>query len=335
MFKIIYFKLDFESSKNFVERNLVGFIKYKKKVLDDFDGALFRSRISALEENNVVEIDVYKICEAHHRRSKPYATCVLPNDTVLVSNYTFGVMLMDKYFTKSIPINNAETNINMNSSTISIATNNIDKIYVAQLNTHEVLMTDMDLKLIRRIGGYGSRDLRLRNDFDDMDKDRDYLAYPTSVFYYKGLVYICDHRNYKIQVYTENLDYYGTLKLDFKPYQLCIANDLIAITQNDKSDNTLYFFTLNPFKLKASYKKMNVNLSVINSQFYAYAYTTKSLHCFNENGEFVEEIKMKFIENYDPRNYKNEYEERLDGFIFQIDEDYFFTHYDRSVFYKF
>ena len=242
---------------------------------------------------------------------------------------------MDKYFTRAIPIDTSDSNINLNCSTISIATNNVDKVYIAQLNTHEVVMTDLNLKIIKTIGGYGDRDLRLRNDFDDSDKGRDFLAYPTSVVYYKGLVYVCDHRNNKIQVYTENLDYFDTLKILFKPYQLCIGNDLIAVTRNDKSENILYFYTLKPFEFKVSYNKMNVNISVINSQFYGYAFETKSLHCFDQNGKFIEEIRMKFLENYDSRNYKNEYEERLDGFIFQIDDDYFFTHYERSLYYRF
>ena len=289
---------------------MLGFIRYKKRTLNDVEGAILRSRLKAVRNKpEEIEFDV----DSKH---KACSICLLPNDRLIVSHFSYGVTITDKFLNEILH----EVSVEGRSTIISIATNNHDKIYLASLNSHEVICTDLNLKLIKVIGNGG--------------RHIEQISYPTCVFYYKGLVYICDHRNERIQVFTEDLTYKSTLKLSFKPNQICIANDLMAIKAAIKYEPKLFFYTLEPcFKQKYAYEIKDCNLSVVNSNFYAYCNDGKILYCYNDIGELVESIHVKFLDNL--KSYKNEYEEQLDGFIFNIDDVFLISNYESSSMHKF
>ncbi len=282
-------------------------MKYKKKTLNDDEGCILRSRIKL---NDVDEVQLEK---------SPYDICVLPNDTIVVASFVYGITQYDKQFKK---LNHIGYISGKGCSIISVTSNYVDKIYFANINTHEVMCLDFDFNIIKSIGTYGSR-------------LQDQVSYPVSVRFHRGQLYVSDYRNCRIQVFNEDLSYSKTLDLNFKPGQICISNNIIAIKPYDQKDTMLSFYTLEPFKRKCTHDDVIGNISQVNSNFYAYCFNDKKLLCYSEDGVLIEDIKLKFLDSLPPCKGRNDDEEHFNGFIASIDDAFIFMWYDRTSIFKF
>ena len=65
-------------------------------------------------------------------------------------------------------------------------TNHKDKIYVSNSEENRVIVTDLELNMIKIIGTHG--------------KSNDQFDHPRGVSYYKSYIYICDYGNIRIQI---------------------------------------------------------------------------------------------------------------------------------------
>jgi DNA-binding beta-propeller fold protein YncE len=74
------------------------------------------------------------------------------------------------------------------------------KIYISDHHNHRILMTDLELNLIKTIGSRGNENYQFR--------------YPRGMCFCKnGLLYITDYLNGRVQILNRNLEYTKTLKV--------------------------------------------------------------------------------------------------------------------------
>ena len=187
----------------------------------------------------------------------------------------------------------------------SIASNSNEKIiYICDGDRNRILMTDFDFNLIKFVGSYGIED----NQF----------SCPTDICYKNESLYICDKWNGRVQIYSKDLKFVESIKLDYDSWKIKASNDFNSI---------VYFYDLNDFSLIRSYKHGYGRISQINSCFYEFNDETKIVYCFDENGILKEEIILTGIDYL--------LTDFLDGTFIRMDECILMTSYSENKIIKF
>ena len=164
-------------------------------------------------------------------------------------------------------------------SPLSLTTDN-DRIFICDSFNQKILMTDLDLNLIRQYGEYGN--------------EEDKVKYPNGLCYYKHALYISDRANSRIVKLTNYLKYLTSFSVDFQPSVIKIVNDIACI--KSANTNSIHFYDLlypPYFNFKCQYDEHYGTISILNSKFYEFNNKNGKLYCFNKNGELEESLILK------------------------------------------
>jgi hypothetical protein len=261
----------------------------KKRINQEFIGDIYYL------DKNKVEINVKDLLRNGKREiieleeTKPSDIIVLPNNKLIIRDkinkyltlYDHNFKLIkkiyringDKIYASRIALNQKEC-----------------KIYFSDFYNHRILMTDLELNLIKTIGLRGQENCQ--------------FTFPGGMcICRRGLLYITDYLNERVQIFSKNLEYIKILKVDFRPSQIKASNSFLC----SKSDpfRIYYFYDINDLNF---YHKIECNgsiLSEINSRIYLYDDSTeKKVCCFNDEGEIDEDISLNGINtNYNAGYY--------------------------------
>lgn len=206
----------------------------------------------------------------------PRDICVLTNGNMLLVNYDKNcLVLLDRNlkFIKTIK------KLNNKSFQPTYVDAYDDRIYVSDCLTSQIIITDLEFKHIKSFGTVGNESSNLN--------------YPLGLQYYKDCLYVCDYYNKRIQKLDKNYEFINSYKLDFKPWQIKITNDL-ACVRSDGIPNgpQISFYKIANFEVVCRHVEHNGTISVLNALFYEYFNTTKTFFCYNKHGELVERIQL-------------------------------------------
>jgi hypothetical protein len=261
----------------------------KKRINEEFIGDIYYL------DKNKVDINVKDLLRNGKREiieleeTNPFDIIVLPNNKLIIPDTNNKYLaLYDQNFKLIKKIDRINGDMIYASR---IALNQKEcKIYFSDFHNHRILMTDLELNLIKTIGSRGNENYQFK--------------YPRGMcICRRGLLYITDYLNDRVQIFSKNLEYIKTLKVDFRPSQIKASNYFLC-SKNDSS-RICYFYDLNDLSF---YQKIECNgsiLSEINSSIYLYDDSSeKKVCCFNDEGEIDEEISLNGIDtNYNAGYY--------------------------------
>jgi hypothetical protein len=191
---------------------------------------------------------------------------------LLTANYRDNCLtLFDKNFNLFKKIDKF---IGFNINPFSVATNNLDRIYVTDRDNHRIFMFDYNFQILSVVGSRGSNDYQ--------------FEYPRGICFSTNILYICDWLNKRIQKYSSGLSFKETIKLDYNPIQIKIINNTVCIRSEKTS---IYFYDLVGFQIKHVYDSHNGSIYSIDKYFYEFYHLKNKFYCYNENGKLVDEIK--------------------------------------------
>lgn len=149
-------------------------------------------------------------------------------------------------------------------------------IYLTNRDSHEVIITDLELNKLSSTGNKGSFD----NQFNC----------PEDIFYYKAKIYICDHFNKRIQVLNEDLSFDSRFQVESYPSQIRITKNLCCIT----ATSSIYYYDLKSFNMKIKHSMHGAGrLSLLaDTYFYKYlSFNGVKFKIFNNEGQLVEDVQ--------------------------------------------
>jgi hypothetical protein len=219
----------------------------------------------------------------------------LPNNILLAANYKDSKLeLFDQNFKH---LNTIEQINGEAFRPIGIDINKKDDIYISDHFNDRILMVDLDFNLIKAVGSRGSG----QNQFNK----------PCGICFHYNKLFVCDGKNYRIVIFTQDLEFINAVKLDYMPWLVKASNSTLCIETD--SPGVLYFYNLTDFSLKHKYEYGVCRISEVDSSFYAFHHSTQTVFCFDENGTFKNEINFKGFERYVGNYY--------DGFIFKLNNE--------------
>ena len=98
-----------------------------------------------------------------------YDICILPNGLLALSHK--GLTVYNDNFTTVLTTNQLNGKA---IESLTFTTNNIDRIYINDFSSHEIMMTDLNFNYMKSTAG------------------TNYLHYPCGVHYANHAVYVCD-----------------------------------------------------------------------------------------------------------------------------------------------
>jgi hypothetical protein len=237
----LFFKVSFEPGEVDLNKSFIGKIDYK----------IQSKIISAKMLSERLQSEKYKILDKNIEIND---LCMLPNNEILIASCNKRQLtLYNKKFEIIKNINKINDEL---FSPLSLATDNINRIYICDSFNQQILMTDLDFNLIGKFNGrYGNT----------VDK----LRYPQSIFYYENNLYISDRANNRIIKLTKYLKYQTSFTVDFQPSTIKISNDIACIKSANTNSIHFYDLTYPPyFNFKCQFDEHFGTISVINSLFF-------------------------------------------------------------------
>lgn len=215
----------------------------------------------AIDDYNVVDLTI-----------KPSIIFALPNGNLAISDKC-KIFIYDKQFknVKTIDTIN-DSNFELNS----IASNYINRLYVTNNYTNQLMMTTLDFNYLKSCNAFR---------FD----------LPRGMCFYNDHLYVSDCGHDRIQKLNADLNFVHSYPLEFTPVDIKIDNNTVFIRST--ADTSFYVFSLNTFTLKYKYDGHCGNLSQLFSNFYEYFPPDMKFFCYDQNGRFVEEIKTEGYDN--------------------------------------
>jgi hypothetical protein len=156
------------------------------------------------------------------------------------------------------------------------------QFYICDIQSHRILITDLDFNFIKSVGSTGSQNCQFNCPID--------ICFSNSKFY------ICDYHNKRIQVYSKDFDFETSFKVEYYPWKIKSTNSTICVVA-DNPDG-IYFYNSNDFHLIRNYNHLEGRISQINSMFYEFNYKTQTVSCYDENANLKEEITLKGFDKY-------------------------------------
>ncbi len=246
----LFFKLTFEPSEEIIDLKIIGTLFYNSN-------ASILNRLKYSKPQSITIETTFNAC------------CLLPNKTWLLINFYNGHFYL---YDNTFKLINIITNEKIYCKALSIATNNIDRIYICDWKYHRILMVDLEFNFISSVGE---------------------LFYPRCVYFHENSVYVCDTENKRIKKLTADLVLLESYKLDFKPWQICIEN-VACVRAINKSE--IYFYDLCNFELKFKYDQHNG--CIFTAGRYFYEYFNGCFFCYDCDGRFVDEFEKRFDGSY-------------------------------------
>ena len=204
--------------------------------------------------------------------------CVLPNNTLLASNYRTLNLFNDKF--ELIKTIDSIDNKSFRISGIACDFYNLH-VYLSNHLNDEIIMTDMNLKKLK------TTDLTEKNQISSIE----------SPCFYNNKLFVPYRLKKEIKRFSENLILQKSFLLDYQPAQVKIANNLACVKPDEKT--LLYFYDIDSFRLKSIFNNGIGRISEINGFVFDYCFNLNKIFCFNKNGELINVIKFDKINNND------------------------------------
>lgn len=187
-------------------------------------------------------------------------------------------------------------------------------LYIADTHNRKIIMTDLEFNKIKSIGRIGSG----YEEFFSL----------AGICFKNGNLYICDKCNGRIHIFTKDLQFLNS----FRPFEFIFpfyirATKSLILVQSSTSPTILYIYKLPDFIWHKKINSVNICLkvSVIDSFFYRYNYRSESMLCYDEDGNFEEEIVLSNL-------YGNIIHGYNDGQIIELNGKLFMTsHYEENL----
>ena len=259
--------MNFNVSEEILHSNIVGKLSYKKTCEKQ------NKHVKVKLENREFQVKNLEVL--------PVDICVLPNKKLLCANSKpWNLTLYDETLSHVGTIDQIE---NLKIRPLSITTNNKDMIFIACVD--EIIATDLNFNIISRIGSKGC--------------DIDQLNYPSSISFNDDYLYVCDRNNKRIQKLLASsqvqMCIVENFMLNYKPDQIKIANTTACVMKC--FNNTIFFYDLDSFTFKCKYDGHNRVISEIGSIFYVSDLLNAKILCFDQNGQFLNEILNNSFKN--------------------------------------
>ena len=120
--------------------------------------------------------------------------------------------------------------------------------------------------------------------------------YDLSICFQNNQLYVTDCMNKRIQVLTDNLVFFKSVYLSYKPRYICMS-DKIACVKNYEETET-FFYDCDSFTLKYKYFHGVGRISMINSQFFEICVAERKINFYNFDGSLSEEIILNKFSSY-------------------------------------
>lgn len=165
-----------------------------------------------------------------------------------------------------------------------ITTNGSSRIYLTDQSSHSVIMTDIEFNKIKSYGSFGE---------DDTQFNR-----PFGVFHARNNVFVCDTDNKRLQILTADLDFIKSIKVEYHPWKIRIADKIACVSDGDETG--CYFYELdefNNFTLKHNYQHGYSQISFINPYFIEVS-CKRMLYFYNLDGTLLREFSLSQLSEY-------------------------------------
>ena len=190
----------------------------------------------------------------------PVDTFIAPNGN-LVSTSTHLVTIFNEVYNEIKKFRIIET------SACSLSYKN--ELFISNRDRNSIHKLDLSFNKLKTID----------NDFNQ----------PCGITCCKDELYICDYGNQRIQIYNLELEYVGTIKVDFCPYTIKVSDTSIGV----HGDNGTYFYDVNTKVLKNQYQNIVGRINYLNSNFYVLTNKQpKKAYCYDHDGNLIEEINI-------------------------------------------
>jgi hypothetical protein len=213
---------------------------------------------------------------------RPFDSIILPNDLILFANRDDKKLtLCDENFRIIKTIDKIE-NRGFYPEAVAVAIDSPKRIYFTNRDSHEVIMTDLNVNKIKSFGSIG----QLNDQFND----------PCGIAYIEGLVYVCDSKNERIQILHSGLEFCKSVPLDYEPWLIKGSSNVVCIERNDGQGISFYNLKDN-FSLIQNYYHGWGKISNLNGSFYECCVKKKRIYCYDEEGSLIDEINVERFDN--------------------------------------
>jgi hypothetical protein len=196
-----------------------------------------------------------------------------------------------------------------------VAFNKRNEIYVSDSIHDCILMMDFNLNLIKSFGTTG--------------EENDQFRLPYGLCCKNDRLYVCDFHNTRIQIFSLDIEYIDTIKLNCRPQSLGISDSTIGI----ESFNGVYFYDLETKELKKQYVDLDAldnmdkdgKIHQIDSYFFYINLNDEKISCFDKDGVLIKDILFEESNEWQPYFW--------DGCILFSKFDANFTYASNEIFY--
>jgi hypothetical protein len=237
--------------------------------------------------------------------------CTLPNNRILSGGFT-ALTIYDENFNEIKRVDRINDKI---IDCYGVASDQNSFIFASSVVNNCMHKLDMELNLIATFGVKGTTN--------------GCLWVPTGICYYNNHLYICDSNNKRIQIINIELEYVGTMQLDYPPHTIRISSTTIAIYGYNKTVN---FYDLTTKTLKRQFVGILGRISEIHYNFYVTSWNpSMRIHCFNNEGENINEINLDRFSQHG--YFVNEW--GWDGHIYFLNNSIYITSFSKRCLLKF
>ena len=232
-----------------------------------------------------------------------------PNDMVLLPNRTLALANSTQ---KHITVFNSNLDLiktikqigNNNFHPLRIATGADDNIYITEYSRCEVIMTDINFKMIKHVGCKGSKD--------------EEFNYPNGIAFFCNNVYVCDSENKRIQILSSNLDFISKIELDYQPWIIKISPNKVACISQFNAPAAVYFYNFDNFEIIHKYTDHGFGrVSEIGSYFLESCNKNSSIYFYDKNGGLLERISIERFSSF--------FESTADGILVYFNQQLLFS----------
>ncbi len=209
--------------------------------------------------------------------------CLLPNGKIITaSEETLSIYDIEFNMIKIVLMSEV---VDLEyESPLSLATNNVDKVYIAYTGNGKLLMTDLELKFIKT---YASEENKLEN--------------PNYMLFHDEYLYVCDNKH--IFKFDSNLNFCENIQLDFPCRQITCITGLacfkVKISSRIGSGITFESFPECNRKIFNNYKFHAGEFSTVyDEKFFVLVHNAFRIDCYNKNGSLVDAICLSSFKNY-------------------------------------
>lgn len=205
-----------------------------------------------------------------------YDFIALPNGYIILLTVHFTLIILDQnyHFVREI------TNVNGDYLYVKGLCYNEDEnvFYISDKHHRKILMVDWHFNLMRSVCSKGTDE----HQFDNIE----------GLCFKNENLYVCDTSNNRIQIFDSILNLVNSLKLDFSPLNIKVSESLICIESSWISPGT-YFYHVNNLSFHSKFEFDETGrISEINSHFYEFHASSKTMTCYNKNGNLEEKFVL-------------------------------------------